>query len=348
MTFWFVLGTALAGYGDALDGHPTWEEHALHFYTNAARVAPDAWTEDYAIGGCGLADFQPGERTPKPGLLWSHALGRAARAHTNDMADNQHFAHASSDGTAWDARVRRYYDGSTIGENIARGYPSSRSAVLSGWMCSPGHRANIHEGRFQEIGAAARDRYYTQNFGSRGRGFRVVASALALPEHPVTEVTIATDVWVDPATFVEAVAVIDGVRHPLALAAGAPARGVYGATLPTDGGCHTWFVEVTSEDAEPVRYPEHGSYGWGACAWDDADARWVGWQQDAPAEEPEDPQDPGTPDDPGLPDEPAAPEATAVGCATVSGPVVWPALLLVALVGRRRRAAGGHAPTVRL
>ncbi|MEA1854806.1 CAP domain-containing protein [Cytobacillus sp. FSL W7-1323] len=39
----------------------------------------------------------------------------------------------------------------TAGENIAKGYTSPK-AVVQGWMNSEGHRANILNGNFTEIG----------------------------------------------------------------------------------------------------------------------------------------------------------------------------------------------------
>jgi uncharacterized protein YkwD len=57
-----------------------------------------------------------------------------------------------------------------MGENIAYGYPDA-SSVHSGWMNSPGHRANILQAGYTEIGVAvARDTagrlYFCQVFGT--------------------------------------------------------------------------------------------------------------------------------------------------------------------------------------
>jgi uncharacterized protein YkwD len=63
------------------------------------------------------------------------------------------------------------YRWQTYGENIAMGQ-SSAAAVLDSWMHSSGHRANILNSRFQEIGVGyARDSagrpYYVQVFGTQ-------------------------------------------------------------------------------------------------------------------------------------------------------------------------------------
>jgi len=44
---------------------------------------------------------------------------------------------------------------STVGENVAYGYPTGR-AVVRGWMNSPGHRENILRREFRLMGIAAR------------------------------------------------------------------------------------------------------------------------------------------------------------------------------------------------
>jgi uncharacterized protein YkwD len=61
------------------------------------------------------------------------------------------------------------YEYQMLGENIAYGY-TSPAAVVQAWMESPGHRANILNANFTEIGIAVRATaggvlYYTQEFG---------------------------------------------------------------------------------------------------------------------------------------------------------------------------------------
>ena len=59
-----------------------------------------------------------------------------------------------------------------LAENIAMGY-SSPEQVMSGWMSSPGHRANILNGSYTHIGVGVCDgcgTHWTQNFGTRSGG----------------------------------------------------------------------------------------------------------------------------------------------------------------------------------
>ena len=58
--------------------------------------------------------------------------------------------------------------GATLAENVAYNYPTA-SAVVDGWMRSPGHRANILGRAFRRVGvgcvADARDRlWWAQDF----------------------------------------------------------------------------------------------------------------------------------------------------------------------------------------
>lgn len=324
---------ALAGYGDPVDGHPMWTDRAVHLWTNAARVAPEAWTHDYSSGGrpCRVADFRPQERIPRPGLRWNHDLGEAARAHTNDMVDNEFFSHTSSDGTRWNDRIARYYPHGTTGENIARGYSNSRAAVLSGWMCSPGHRANIMSDLFDEVGTSERSAYYTQNFGGRGLAPRAVASAIHVPQNPTTWSRFFADVWVEPTDFDQVVVVLEGVEFELDLVAGEEGRGFYGIELDVTSECHRWYVEVRTLSEAPVRYPEEGSWGWGDCTWDDEPTRWVAQQLDSISPDPD-------PDPSG--EDLSDPDEAIIACEGCRGsplPLSWALPFLVVAALRRQR-----------
>ncbi|QFQ98823.1 CAP domain-containing protein [Streptomyces phaeolivaceus] len=95
-------------------------------------------------------------------------LTKAARDHSQDMADHQNMSHTGSDGSSMTDRLARVgYRFSTAGENVAAGYGTADS-VMDGWMNSPGHKANILNCAFKEIGIglAGPGNYWTQNFGS--------------------------------------------------------------------------------------------------------------------------------------------------------------------------------------
>ena len=98
------------------------------------------------------------------------ALTSAAQAHSADMAANDYFSHTSQDGRSFADRIRAAgYGGGAIAENIAAGQ-SSASSVMAGWMDSAGHRANILNCTYRDIGVGVAQggsygTYWTQDFG---------------------------------------------------------------------------------------------------------------------------------------------------------------------------------------
>ena len=111
-------------------------------------------------------------------------LQRAAELHSLDMAARDFFEHKNPDGVQPDARiVRQGYPPILVGENLAWGetVKSSPAVIVSMWMKSPGHRANILEPDYREIGIGMaydapeaqpvpkQAAVYTTTFGAGGR-----------------------------------------------------------------------------------------------------------------------------------------------------------------------------------
>lgn len=84
-------------------------------------------------------------------------LDAAASEKLDDMIEKNYFAHVSPVGTGVDGWVKgagyRYI---LIGENLAMGNFTDEEDLVSAWMASPGHRANILNPKFTEIGIAAK------------------------------------------------------------------------------------------------------------------------------------------------------------------------------------------------
>jgi len=105
-----------------------------------------------------------------PLLIWNDAIGRAARTHSQDMAENNMLSHTGSDGSNVGTRLGRegITGWSTWGENA---YMSSGGATpasrVQGWMNSPGHRANILNTRFTHMGVGS---YFTETSPGSWRG----------------------------------------------------------------------------------------------------------------------------------------------------------------------------------
>ncbi|MYV68841.1 RNA polymerase, partial [Streptomyces sp. SID2131] len=98
-------------------------------------------------------------------------LARAAQGHSDDMAARDFFDHTNPDGAGPGERVTATgYGWSTYGENIAMGQRTAEQ-VMESWMNSPGHRANILNCSFKELGVGLHTGdggpYWTQVFGAR-------------------------------------------------------------------------------------------------------------------------------------------------------------------------------------
>jgi uncharacterized protein YkwD len=107
-------------------------------------------------------------------LSYNEELTLAGRLHSQDMGDQNYFDHTSLDGREFYERIADAgYDYQISGENIAAGYPTPE-AVVDAWMSSDGHRANILDPNYCDIGVgyaavAGSDfyHYWTQDFGRR-------------------------------------------------------------------------------------------------------------------------------------------------------------------------------------
>jgi uncharacterized protein YkwD len=109
-------------------------------------------------------------------------LGNAAKLHSSNMATKSHsiglnaaMQHTLFGTITPTVASRLEYSGysnyTAWGENIAYGYTTAQE-VVTAWMNSPGHRANILSANFTEIGVgmvtnAQGVMYWTQEFGRR-------------------------------------------------------------------------------------------------------------------------------------------------------------------------------------
>lgn len=98
-------------------------------------------------------------------------LVAAARAHSADMAARNYFSHTTPEGVDFATRITNAgYRWSGAGENIAKGQRTPQD-VMTGWMNSSGHKANILNCGFKNLGVgvaadAGGSLLWTQDFGS--------------------------------------------------------------------------------------------------------------------------------------------------------------------------------------
>lgn len=108
-----------------------------------------------------------------PALKWNAKLETAALLHSQDMANQNYFGHTGKNGSQpWDRMTSAGYAWRAAAENIAAGQPDL-SAVMNGWVNSPGHCANLMSTAYTEIGMAKALNsssqygvYWTQDFGA--------------------------------------------------------------------------------------------------------------------------------------------------------------------------------------
>ncbi|MFI7586114.1 CAP domain-containing protein [Spongisporangium articulatum] len=137
---------------------PTTAKPAEASDTSFAQQVVSLTNAERAKAGCGA-------------LTADSTLTSVAQAHSADMASHNYFSHNSQDGTTPFQRMSAAgYGYRTAGENIAAGQPTP-SAVVSAWMNSAGHRANILNCSFTEIGVGyatggSYRTYWTQDFGT--------------------------------------------------------------------------------------------------------------------------------------------------------------------------------------
>lgn len=90
-------------------------------------------------------------------LSQNEKLTQAAEQKVDDMFARQYFEHQSPSGVSVDGLAKEVgYDYIIVGENLALGNFANDADLVQAWMNSPGHRANILNARFMEIGVAVK------------------------------------------------------------------------------------------------------------------------------------------------------------------------------------------------
>ena len=100
-------------------------------------------------------------RNGLPPLVENLILDAMAAAKIDDMFKNQYFAHQSPTGTGVGDLAKTFgYDFIIIGENLALGDYKNDEDLVQAWMASIGHRENILNNRYQEIGVSVEKGMY--------------------------------------------------------------------------------------------------------------------------------------------------------------------------------------------
>ena len=258
-----IIALAATGYGEIEDGQPSWEQREMLVYTNFVRVDPTHWQSEY---DCNLNTFSSSEKQAIDPALYHSGLTEIAQLHTEEMNQYDFLAHESRDGTSFGDRVWPYYEGTTIGENVAMGYENNWDAVFVGWMCSAGHRSNIMEPDFEDIGTGVDGRYYTQDFGGgAGQSHQNVAMGIHSPYRPSGSVEFLAT-WHDSNGPGELWVETENDCIAMDIEAGTDNRGAWSIGADAGSGCQAYRF-VWSEGSDYDSLPSTGAYQYGnGCA----------------------------------------------------------------------------------
>jgi hypothetical protein len=128
----------------------------------------------------------------RPQLSVSAPLARAAGAYAVILATQAEFSHQIGGTTATGRDQAAGYQGGYIGENIARGFFDAAS-VETAWENSPGHRVNLLDANFKDIGVGWANgpfgQSWVQDFG-RVSPPPIVPPPVVIPPPPITPVPV--------------------------------------------------------------------------------------------------------------------------------------------------------------
>jgi uncharacterized protein YkwD len=96
-----------------------------------------------------------------PALSFNSQLAAAAQVKADDLFARQYFEHESPTGEGpGDLAANAGYEYIIVGENLAMGNFENDAVLVQAWMDSPGHRANILNTQYTEIGVAVKRGVY--------------------------------------------------------------------------------------------------------------------------------------------------------------------------------------------
>jgi len=116
------------------------------------------------------------EKNGVASLLGNVVLEEIAQRKLDNMFEKEYFAHTSPSGVGVDNIAEEVgYDFLLIGDNLAKGNYRDDQEVVEAWMDSEGHRRNILDERYEEIGVAAEKGNY------QGREVWIAVQVFSMP-----------------------------------------------------------------------------------------------------------------------------------------------------------------------
>lgn len=165
-TMWKLAVKYKVGTQEIVDANPQVQNPDLIYPGQQLTIpGPDTGVAAFEQEVVRLVNEQRAKHGLQP-LRENWELSRVARFKSRDMADNRYFSHTSPTyGTPFQMIRAFGLSFRTAGENIAYGQRTPL-AVVNAWMNSSGHRANILNAAYTQIGVGyvAGGHYWTQMF----------------------------------------------------------------------------------------------------------------------------------------------------------------------------------------
>lgn len=165
-TMWKLAVKYQVGTSEIIDANPQISNPDL-IYPGQVLTIPqlDTSVRSFEQEVIRLVNEQRAQNGLKP-LSENWELSRVARYKSQDMVDNRYFSHTSPTYGSPFQMIRDFgISFRRAGENIAYGQRTPQ-AVVNAWMNSSGHRANILNASYTQIGVGyvAAGNYWTQMF----------------------------------------------------------------------------------------------------------------------------------------------------------------------------------------
>lgn len=148
----------------------------------------------HSLSADGVLSFTNAARASSsalPALARNETLDRAAQIKLDDMFGRQYFEHISPIGVGpADLAKTVGYAYVIVGENLALGNFENDEKLVDAWMNSPGHRANILNTHYREIGIAVGKGIYE----GKETWLAVQSFGMPLSACPAIDMTVKTQI----------------------------------------------------------------------------------------------------------------------------------------------------------
>lgn len=150
-SMWKIAVKYQQGLSEIISLNPEIKNPALIYPGEKIKIPAQSAYTGYESEVARIVNVERSKAGLKP-LTLNWEISRVARLKSQDMANKNYFAHQSPTyGSPFDMLKNYGIKYSYAGENIAKGQTSPQS-VMTSWMNSSGHRANILNANYTQIG----------------------------------------------------------------------------------------------------------------------------------------------------------------------------------------------------